>query len=78
MDVSAETQSRMYMLLLRYRYTIYRSVHGLLDMLDPPVAESGRHRDGARVELGCLARHSPHASSYHYGYAYDGYQALLH
>ena len=33
-------------------------------MLDPPVAESGRHRDGSRVELGCLAHHSPHDSSY--------------
>ena len=50
---------------------------GLLDMLDPSVAESGRHRDGARVELGGLAHHSPRASSYHYGYAYAGYIPCL-
>ena len=50
---------------------------GLLDMLDPSVAESGRHRDGARVELGCLAHHLPHASSYHYGYACAGYIPCL-
>ena len=39
-------------------------MRGLLDMLDPPVNESGRHRGGARVALECLARHLRHASSY--------------
>ena len=38
-------------------------MRGLLDMLDPPVNESGHHRGGARVALECLARHSRHASS---------------
>ena len=42
---------------------IYRSVRGLLDMLDPPVDESGRHRGGARVALECLARHSRHVDA---------------
>ena len=72
MGVSAETQSRIQMLLLCILST-WGDMHGLLDMLDPPVAESGHHRGGARVALECLAHHSPHASSYHYGYAYDGY-----
>ena len=61
MGVSAETQSRMYMILLR---TIYRNMHGLLDMLDPPVDESGHHRGGTRITLERLAHHSPHAASY--------------
>ena len=38
-------------------------MRGLLDMLDPPVNESGHHRGGARVALECLARHSRHTSS---------------
>ena len=54
-----------------------RSLHGLLDMLDPPVAESGRHRNGARVELGCLTRHSLHVSSYHYNTIYRSVRRQL-